>query len=285
MAFPSTISTFTNPNPTDRLNSPSHSGIETVQNTALLEIERVVGTDSSVIGTIIGDLRNVNSSGGGHVQTANKGGTGQTGFAKGDLLVASSASVLSKQTVGTNGFVLTADSNQSSGVKWAALSEIKSTIPTPITPAPTATTGSYSTSILGYTALQNIPGGITVNKITFSTDTVTTVGTFKLGFYSEDGQTQIASVTSGNVSSSGASVITVSSIIFSPGNYYTVLVPVSLNAIFNAWATSATPDFRTVVGKETYSGQQSVIGGTLPATFNPSTLTVIGTAVALRLDN
>ena len=46
------------------------------------------------------------------------GGTGQTSFTKGDLLVATGASTLTKLGVGTNGDVLTADSGEASGVKW-----------------------------------------------------------------------------------------------------------------------------------------------------------------------
>jgi hypothetical protein len=54
------------------------------------------------------------------VQTAVKGGTGQTTFTKGDLLVATSASVLSKLAVGTqDGQTLIVDSSVASGVKWA----------------------------------------------------------------------------------------------------------------------------------------------------------------------
>lgn len=47
------------------------------------------------------------------------GGTGQASYAKGDLLVASAPSVLSKVPVGANGSVLTADSTQATGVRWA----------------------------------------------------------------------------------------------------------------------------------------------------------------------
>ena len=48
------------------------------------------------------------------------GGTGQSSFTKGDLLVASAATTLNKLPISTNGFVLTADSVESTGLKWAA---------------------------------------------------------------------------------------------------------------------------------------------------------------------
>lgn len=47
------------------------------------------------------------------------GGTGQSAYAKGDLLVASGTTTLAKQAVGTNGQVLTADSAQTNKLKWA----------------------------------------------------------------------------------------------------------------------------------------------------------------------
>lgn len=124
MPFPSTLSSFSYPNPNDRLNNPSHSGIERTQSSAIGQIETVIGTDASIIGTIIGDLRNASSSGGGHVQTANKGGTGQTSFNKGDLLVGQSSSVLSKLAIGSDTQTLVADSGSASGVKWASTSSI-----------------------------------------------------------------------------------------------------------------------------------------------------------------
>jgi hypothetical protein len=43
-----------------------------------------------------------------------------TATTKGDLLVATAASAVTRQGVGTDGFVLTADSAQGTGVKWAA---------------------------------------------------------------------------------------------------------------------------------------------------------------------
>lgn len=116
--FPSILTTYVDPQATDKLNAPSHSGIEQAQNSGLEQVEAVIGTLSSVAGTLMYDIRAAASNGGGHIQTANKGGTGQTSFSKGDILVASSSSVLSKLMVGTDGFAVVADSTQATGLGY-----------------------------------------------------------------------------------------------------------------------------------------------------------------------
>lgn len=121
MAYPSTLSSFTDPNPTDKLSTTPHSSIESAQNTALEEIQAFIGTESSNVGTLMYDIRATASGGGGHVQAANKGGTGQTTFSKGDVLVAQSSSVLAKLAVGTDNQALLADSSVASGVKWGGV--------------------------------------------------------------------------------------------------------------------------------------------------------------------
>lgn len=118
MAYPSVITSLTNPQSSDKLNSPSHSAIHQSENTEITAIETFIGTLSSTAGTLIYDVRAAASNGGGHVQTANKGGTGQTSYTKGDVLVASSSSVLAKLSVGTDGQALIADSSVASGIKW-----------------------------------------------------------------------------------------------------------------------------------------------------------------------
>lgn len=120
MAYPSVLSAISNPQATDRLNSPSHSSIHQAVNTAITEIETFVGTQSSTVGTLYYDIRSANSNGGGHVQSADKGGTGQTAYTKGDILVAQSASVLTKLAIGATNQVLTADATQAVGVKWGS---------------------------------------------------------------------------------------------------------------------------------------------------------------------
>lgn len=121
MPYPSTYSSFNRPTASDRLNSPSHSALHNTVSSAVGQIEQTIGLSaSSLIGTLYYDIRSPNSNGGGHVQTANKGGTGQTTFTKGDLLVATSSSVLSKLTVGANNQILIANSGAAAGVNWGS---------------------------------------------------------------------------------------------------------------------------------------------------------------------
>ncbi len=86
------------------------------------QIENIMGRsgDSSVVGTYEYFIKSPASDGGGHVQKANKGGTGQTSFNKGDVLIAQSSSVLTKLSIGGDGAILTADSSQQTGIKWGA---------------------------------------------------------------------------------------------------------------------------------------------------------------------
>lgn len=114
MAYPSVITAFST-----KVNGQiiDASDVNNLQ-TDVTAIETFVGTLSSTAGSLIYDIRSANSAGGGHIQAPNTGGTGQTSFTKGDILIASSASVLTKLGVGTDGFGLMADSTQTTGVSW-----------------------------------------------------------------------------------------------------------------------------------------------------------------------
>lgn len=117
--YPSVITTFTYPAASDRLNNPSHSALHNTTSSALGQVQAFVGlSTSSAVGTLVYDIRSPDSNGGGHVQSANKGGTGQTTYTKGDLLVAQSASVLTKVAIGTSGQILTVNSSTATGVEW-----------------------------------------------------------------------------------------------------------------------------------------------------------------------
>lgn len=121
MPFPSVLNSFNRPTTTDRLDSPSHSTLHNTVSSAVGQIEQVIGlSTTSVAGSLFYDIRSPDSNGGGHVQTANKGGTGQTSFTKGDLFVATSSSVISKLAVGVDGQILVANSSVAAGLNWGA---------------------------------------------------------------------------------------------------------------------------------------------------------------------
>lgn len=82
MAYPTTIDSFTDPDPTDPLNSPSHSGLHTDNNTAIEALENKVGVDGSAVTTSIDYLlKNTSSSDPGHKHTFADGATDVTASA------------------------------------------------------------------------------------------------------------------------------------------------------------------------------------------------------------
>ncbi len=184
MAYPSVLSTLATPQPTDRLSSPSHSTLHQNENSAILEIERAVGLDSSILGTVIGDLRNPLSNGGGHVQTANKGGTGQTTFNKGDLLVGQNSSTLTKLAIGADNLVLQTDSSQAVGVKWGAAAASKIAVQSS-TVGGTGTsvlTTFFNASVIGSTLGTNNAIRVTAVFSNLNSGTSGTQASFKLNY-------------------------------------------------------------------------------------------------------
>ena len=98
------------------------------------------------------NVRAAASDGGGHVQTANRGGTGQTAYTLGDILVATSSSVLARLAVGSEREVLAVRAAAAAGVAWSSVIANKETVNT----ASVAFQGSilttlYAGSILGST--------------------------------------------------------------------------------------------------------------------------------------
>lgn len=112
------------------------------------------------MGTIMYDLRSPASNGGGHIQTVNKGGTNLTAYTKGDILVASSSSVLTKLAIsGTDGYALVADSTTATGIKWGLPGNVP-VIRTYTTTSVLSSTLTWSKpSNLSYIVVECIGGG------------------------------------------------------------------------------------------------------------------------------
>jgi hypothetical protein len=141
--FPTTsIDSFPTPASGQPLSNPNHITDTVNMHDAIVALETKVGVNnSSVITSLDYLVKDSGSNGGGHIQTANKGGTGQTSFNKGDILVAQSSSVLSKLAASpTNGYALITDDSQANGLKWG-------------TPGnkPTIRTYGYSSSVITWT--------------------------------------------------------------------------------------------------------------------------------------
>lgn len=282
--WPSIISSLSDPNPTDRLNAPSHSSIESAQNANIEQIQTFIGTTtSSAVGTILYDARSPDSNGGGHVQTANKGGTGQTAYTKGDLLVATSSSVLAKFAVSsTAGEVLTIDPSQAAGMKWANSSNTKVAVVSSQLGVSGVTTETviFAASVIGSTLGTNnavrftgtisqlsIAGarGITFtgkygNNTIFSlgatasgTGVSNLIGTIEgtiIGNGSDVSQKTVARtiLTGGNIEAEGETLVNISKLMSSSYNTSSVISSANQNLIITAQHTGANT-YGSVVGQ------------------------------------
>lgn len=173
--FPSVLNTFNRPSATDRLNNPSHSALHNTVSSALGQVQAVIGVegDNSVVGSLEYLIKSPASDGGGHVQSAVKGGTGQITFTKGNLLVATNATTLTKLAVGSEGEVLRVTGGAATGVSWSSVVANKVAVKTTSVAYGVSTTSTavlFSASILGSTlgtnnaikftgAIRNFSGG------------------------------------------------------------------------------------------------------------------------------
>jgi hypothetical protein len=108
-SFPGGLDDFVNPAGTSLLTSPDHAGQHTDLNDAVEALEAKVGVDGSLVATSL------------DYKLSNDVVLKSVVDAKGDLLVGTAADTVARLAVGvTNGHVLTADSTETLGVKWAA---------------------------------------------------------------------------------------------------------------------------------------------------------------------
>lgn len=113
MAYPNSLDSFTNPLATQKLNSPSHSGIETAQNTALSALEQYVGTIGSTSTTSLTYLLNhIPATGLVGTVPVSGGGTGQ---------ITASAAFLALAPALSTGTASKDLTNNGSVISWSTL--------------------------------------------------------------------------------------------------------------------------------------------------------------------
>lgn len=120
--FPSSLDNLSNPSPGDALTSPSHAGQHADANDAIEALQAKVGIDSSAV-TSSHDYKITDITS--RLNTVENSYVSDTIIdAKGDLLVGSGADTVTKLTIGSDGYVLTADSTQTDGVAWKDPTEL-----------------------------------------------------------------------------------------------------------------------------------------------------------------
>jgi hypothetical protein len=149
--------------------------------------------------------------------------------AKGDLFVASAADTVTRLAVGTNNYVLTADSAQSTGVKWAAAAgggvapRSFSNLLMPVNGFRTHTTAACSANVIRFVPWV-IQASVTVTELAIEVTSAGTAGTTaRLGIYNADATFQPTTVVvdAGTVSiaSTGAKIITGLTTVLTAGRY------------------------------------------------------------------
>lgn len=134
-----------------------------------------------------------------------------------------------------------------------------------------------------------IPFSIVANKISFHCLAASVAGTFKIALFSEDGQTQIFSVTTASITTSGIKTTTLSAVSIPAGVYYIVTVPVSTVNLdcLGFYTSEKMSTLNSGVSSEPIlEGTLAVTAGTMPSTITPTAISTADNRVIVwRLDN
>ena len=127
---------------------------QTASNIAFVPAASLGSTNvQAALEEVSNECRDVDNMTGGVLDVA-RGGTNIASYAKGDLIAASTSSTLSKLTVGANGYILSANSSETTGLEWienkvGTVTEVTASAPLGVTngtttPALTISTGTTS---------------------------------------------------------------------------------------------------------------------------------------------
>ncbi len=130
---------------------------QTANNVAFTPAASIGSTNvQSAIEEVSNECRNVDNMTGG-VLDVNRGGTNIASYTKGDILAASAGATLTKLNVGTDGYILSANSSTTTGLEWIAndlgtVTSVTGTAPIQVssgTTTPTISVDTGSTSAVG----------------------------------------------------------------------------------------------------------------------------------------
>ena len=116
------------------------------------------------------ECRNLNNMNAGSL-AADRGGTGLTSYTKGDLIAASGSTTLGKLAVGNNGYVLSANSSQTTGLEWipstsGTVTEVTVTAPLGVTSGTTTPALTVSAGTTSAAGVLQLTDGVTSSSTT-----------------------------------------------------------------------------------------------------------------------
>ena len=154
--------------------------------------------------------------------------------------------------------------------------------------ATTTSEQQHNTNTNMLTAAYNFEQEVKLRSCSFYVKAVGTSGTLDITSYSEDGQTQDFSVTTGSISATGVITTTISGVIMRPGVHW---IGVNSNSTaditIEGYTNSISPLDRDIAGRPDLIGLVTISAGAPAATINPvSDLAATGQdPVMIRCDN
>ncbi|OGZ64132.1 MAG: hypothetical protein A3A98_04095 [Candidatus Staskawiczbacteria bacterium RIFCSPLOWO2_01_FULL_40_39] len=181
---------------------------------------------------------------------------------------------------------------------WSALPSPHTTVSTYI-PKPAGLEGVATNALNSNTTMLvgqiYIPFKIIANKISFRNEGAATSGTADITMYSEDGQNQIFTVTTGTINAESIITTSLSSeTTINPGVYYIAINPNSTTDVQPwLWTAGSGPFIWTgsilsdVASEPVLAGTLTITAGTPPSTITPNSITESSGPATLifRLDN
>ena len=216
-----------------------------------------------------------------------KGGTGLTTIAAGSVYVANTLDtpIALNSTSGKKRLT-----NDAGTISWDTDPTILTFFPSHMDTSATVTTQTMNANTTAQVHMFNLPTRMVLNTATFNIVTHTSIDTAQVAIYSEDGQTKLADVTSDTSAATGPLSTTFSSLILEAGNYWILTV---INGS-NSWTvaslnpSSSADDLTDLAGMPVVAGTLTVVAGTPPATFDPTTVDADASndeAIIYRFDN
>ena len=144
---------------------------QTASNVAFVPAASLGSTNvQAALEEVSNECRDVDNMTGG-VLDVNRGGTNIASYAKGDLIAASASTTLNKLAVGTNGYILSANSSETTGLEWIAnqvgtVTEVTVSAPLGVTSGTTTPALTISTGTTSAVGVLQLTDGIASSSTT-----------------------------------------------------------------------------------------------------------------------